>query len=385
MWIEEKQYKNSTKYIYYERYSLPNGIKKRVSVTLKSNSTHARKQATTLLQEKIQKALSNHDKAEDEKHNFHATAKEWQAYKDITTKETTNRTRDNYVTKLLTMVSDTTKLEDITPIQIEEFCNHLYYVENYAYPYVKAVLYSIKAIYRYARKKRLIGDIQDILDISIKKKPVTAKEIKQKEDKLLSHEELKQLYEGLAKEHKRIALLAEFMALTGLRCGECLALREEDYNRFSKSINVNGTLCRIGSALDPSTRTTPKNSYSIRDVSLNDRAMAIINQVISENKKSTLLDRYYKKSTYIWTTSKGSPLNIQFINRILKRVPINGRTISTHALRHTHISMLAELGIPLKAIMQRVGHNDPNTTLKIYTHVTQSMQNDIAQKLNHIG
>lgn len=36
-------------------------------------------------------------------------------------------------------------------------------------------------------------------------------------------------------------------------------------------------------------------------------------------------------------------------------------------LRHTHISMLAEAGVDLKTIMQRVGHNDPDTTLRIYT------------------
>ena len=27
--------------------------------------------------------------------------------------------------------------------------------------------------------------------------------------------------------------------------------------------------------------------------------------------------------------------------------------------------------------MQRVGHNDPNTTLSIYTHVTKSMHDDV--------
>lgn len=31
----------------------------------------------------------------------------------------------------------------------------------------------------------------------------------------------------------------------------------------------------------------------------------------------------------------------------------------------------------LKTIMQRVGHNDPNTTLSIYTHVTKSMHDDV--------
>ena len=40
------------------------------------------------------------------------------------------------------------------------------------------------------------------------------------------------------------------------------------------------------------------------------------------------------------------------------------------------------MGVPLKAIMQRVGHHNPNTTLSIYTHVTDAMQEEVVEKLN---
>ena len=73
---------------------------------------------------------------------------------------------------------------------------------------------------------------------------------------------------------------------------------------------------------------------------------------------------------------------MQYINKILKRVSISDKHITTHIFRHTHISILSELGVPLKAIMQRVGHNDPATTLSIYTHVTQAMNEDVINKLN---
>lgn len=33
-------------------------------------------------------------------------------------------------------------------------------------------------------------------------------------------------------------------------------------------------------------------------------------------------------------------------------------------LRHSHISLLTELGIPLKAIMDRVGHEDSKNNIK---------------------
>ena len=47
-------------------------------------------------------------------------------------------------------------------------------------------------------------------------------------------------------------------------------------------------------------------------------------------------------------------------------------------------SLLAEQGVPLKAIMQRVGHNEPRTTMAVYTHVTESMKQEAVAALNRI-
>ncbi|MCP3795661.1 tyrosine-type recombinase/integrase [Paenibacillus sp. CH40] len=43
--------------------------------------------------------------------------------------------------------------------------------------------------------------------------------------------------------------------------------------------------------------------------------------------------------------------------------------------------MLSEAGVDLKTIMKRVGHDDPETTLKIYTHVTEKMKKDANEKI----
>lgn len=47
--------------------------------------------------------------------------------------------------------------------------------------------------------------------------------------------------------------------------------------------------------------------------------------------------------------------------------------------------MLAAMNVPVKAIMKRVGQNDPNTTLQIYTHVTESMEKELNDKLELIA
>ena len=84
---------------------------------------------------------------------------------------------------------------------------------------------------------------------------------------------------------------------------------------------------------------------------------------------------------WIFTTREGGPLDITFVNHILKRIHFP-KKLTTHIFRHTHISLLAEQGVPLKAIMQRVGHNDPTTTMSIYTHVTEDMADSAVKALD---
>lgn len=46
--------------------------------------------------------------------------------------------------------------------------------------------------------------------------------------------------------------------------------------------------------------------------------------------------------------------------------------------------MLAEAKVDLKTIMKRVGHEDPQTTLKICTHVTERMKLDASEKVRSV-
>nr|WP_275403075.1 tyrosine-type recombinase/integrase [Sporosarcina limicola] len=55
-------------------------------------------------------------------------------------------------------------------------------------------------------------------------------------------------------------------------------------------------------------------------------------------------------------------------------------TITTHGLRHTHCSLLFEAGASLKQVQDRLGHTDAQTTLNIYTHVTQKAKEEAILK-----
>ncbi len=48
--------------------------------------------------------------------------------------------------------------------------------------------------------------------------------------------------------------------------------------------------------------------------------------------------------------------------------------LTTHVFRNSPISLLAELEVPITAIMDRVGHTNEKMTLSVYTHVTEKMK-----------
>ena len=45
-----------------------------------------------------------------------------------------------------------------------------------------------------------------------------------------------------------------------------------------------------------------------------------------------------------------------------------------HSLRHTHCCMLLDEGAPIKFVQQRLGHKNVETTLNIYSHLTDKME-----------
>lgn len=58
----------------------------------------------------------------------------------------------------------------------------------------------------------------------------------------------------------------------------------------------------------------------------------------------------------------------------VKRIPI-------HSIRHSHISLLIDLGFSAVAIADRVGHESIDITYN-YAHMFPSAQLDMANKLN---
>lgn len=388
MWIKEVTNGKGTRYKYSERFALSDGTHTTLSITLNSKSRHAQKEAAIMLQQKFNEKIitASQRKAQKlESLTMYQVFDEWLEQIKPTIRNSSFTTRCSQVNYIKSKIDKSMLFNEFTPNTAEKIIHHAFFDEDKSRDHVNNLLHIIKMTMRYAKKEGYIDNIQEFIEIKIPKRALRTKDVQKKNNKFLDMDELKDALQQLHKLNPRIALAMEFLSLTGLRCGEMVALRVEDYNKEAGTIDINGTIPACESYKNGIVRNSPKNIFSVRTVTLNARAKCILDSIILENKRRSLWNNQkYKDYGYIFTTKTGRPYRIVNINGVLAKIQIKGKQITTHVFRHTHISMLISMGIPLKAIMARVGHHNASTTLQIYTHITASMQKALIEKLDNV-
>jgi integrase len=88
------------------------------------------------------------------------------------------------------------------------------------------------------------------------------------------------------------------------------------------------------------------------------------------------------ESKMVFTRDDGTPLCLAYPNGKLDIVikKHNLHRITIHELRYTHASLLFEAGASIKEVQERLGHSDVQMTMNIYTHVTDTLKEQTAQK-----
>lgn len=86
----------------------------------------------------------------------------------------------------------------------------------------------------------------------------------------------------------------------------------------------------------------------------------------------------------MFTTSIGTPIEPRNLSRHFDalREKAGVRRIRFHDLRHSCASLLFELGVPLRMVMEILGHSQISTTSDIYTHVMPAQYREVADALD---
>lgn len=352
MWIE----KTSTgKYKYSERYEDPmTGKLKKVSVTLDSNKKASQKAAEEALRRRVEILTTSPDKYATI--TFGALCDAYTSSQRGIKEQTVVGNR-KHCKKLRELIGEQTLVAKLTA------------------PYVRSSLWSdspatynerlarFKALMRWAYREEMVQDIS-YLDKLIKAKDKTMKE--KDKDKYMEKDELKKLLNSMKVDDWR--LLTKFLALSGLRIGEAIALNEDDIDFQAREIRVNKTYSLVTRKI-----STTKTETSTRSVAMQDELHDCCLEIIK--RKWKIANITGKSSGLFFPDANEGYIHYETYEKYFREntEAILGRRLTVHSLRHTHVALLAENGIPLDVISRRLGHAHSGVTRDVYFHVTKKL------------
>lgn len=258
------------------------------------------------------------------------------------------------------------KLKSISRHHYQKFLN--YYAENLA----KATIQKLN--------KHIRACVQDAIQNGIMQRDFTYKaeiiglESKSNELKYLSEKDSKLLISAL-KSDSDDSMTTRHMALlalaTGLRFSEIVGLRYE-------SLNFKDCTLKVTNAWDYKNNNfkDTKNKESVRTLKVEPSIMASLQSFVSRQKERQLSRKIRNPKHLVFAQFNGSPPTNNAANKTLRRACKRAgiQSITFHALRHTHVSILLYRGMEITAIAKRIGHASPSTTMEVYVHVIKELQ-----------
>lgn len=170
---------------------------------------------------------------------------------------------------------------------------------------------------------------------------------------------------------EELTVIYKTLFYTGLRIGELLALTVADYDSTTATITVNKNLYKLADGqriIQP-----PKTEKSNRTITLPQKLCTILDDHIThlqDNQPTAPL--FTPTKEVIWFTLKRYAAQAEL------------KEITIHDLRHSHASLLINAGVQPLAISERLGHENVQTTLNIYSHLYKATSEAVANTLNSL-
>ena len=165
---------------------------------------------------------------------------------------------------------------------------------------------------------------------------------------------------------------AAFLLLyyTGMRVGELQALTISDIDTAAGSVLVNKTYHIINGE---HVTTTTKTAAGDRVIKINAAMLAVLMDHISGIDQP-------EASARVFTMTQSA-----YGKQLIKHAALAGLDpIRVHDLRHSHVSLLIDMGFSPALIAARLGHEKISITLDIYGHLYPDQQDILAEKLDSI-
>lgn len=356
MWAEQR----NGKWRYFERYKDPvSDSLRRVSVTLDRKSD---KKAAQMLAELIEKKTR---RAGD--YTLNQAIEMYQTETARYLRTSTHKRNGTILRSISQMLYGENRLDNLTASYI-----YAQYLDSGKSPGTcNESIRILKTFIRWCYRRELIRST-DCID---KLEPFRDIPHKQKiQDKYLDREELSLFLRSVTDEPKR--LITEFLALSGLRIGEAIALNDDD---VTDVIHVTKTLSPTTNELTPG-----KTFSSTRDVYIQPELADCIKRI---RDYMTVHKRMVGNYPYFLIGPNGGRMKYWTFGKWFREQTekILGRRLTAHSLRHTHASLLAEQGVLLETISRRLGHESSKITKEIYLHITEGLWKKDAEMMQKIS
>ncbi len=185
------------------------------------------------------------------------------------------------------------------------------------------------------------------------------------------------------------------LLFAGLRIGEVLALRWDNFDEQKKTLSIESGITQVPS-FDSDGNITKrvtvvgdtKTACSVRTIPITD---VVVNSLQEWKNKQSIKSieinfDLIKSDRYIFCNDDGSVRTYsgtrKIFDRFKKRNNLNDYQIHFHTLRHTFSNMLFELNENPKAIQQLLGHRDVKTTISVYNSVNNEYVRATTDRLN---
>ena len=251
------------------------------------------------------------------------------------------------------------RVNDITAADIRQWQNELI-KKGYSPTYLKTINNQLSAIFNYAVR------YYDLKSNPCAKAGSMGKS-KAEEMDFWTGEEFRKFIDSVM--NKRLSYMA-FMTLywTGMRLGELLALTPKDVDLEKRTISITKSYQRLGRK---DVITPPKTPKSKRVITIPEFLAADIKDYMDSLYDLREDDRLF-------------PITKYYLEHEMQRgIKESGvKRIRLHDLRHSHASLLIELGFSPLEIANRLGHEKVETTLNTYAHLYPNKQTKLADRLD---
>ncbi len=181
----------------------------------------------------------------------------------------------------------------------------------------------------------------------------------------------------------RLHALFELALHTGLRKGELLGLRWEDFDLDAGTAAIRRTLQRTSAG--GLTTLPTKTRASERRIALPASCVQSLKRHHEQQQREReAAGIAWQRSGHVFTTVQGGPIDPTNLTRafttLLRKAGL--RRIRFHDLRHSTATLLLEQGVELVVIKELLGHAHIGVTATVYAHVRLRLQRDAIDTLS---